>query len=286
MPTRLFSPAVNLITPVNWRCPLTADLIGWWLVMPGTMGGSMWRDITKNDLDGELRSGHNPATDWVGVNRPGGWGALDGQQRTDDYVQKVPVRNNALDTTDVTVCAWVNAHSLSGFTRVWSCGTTGARNQYSLMFNAARLLFQINNTGHNSPADGSITVDEWWHVAFVFDDSANNIKFYFNGDLDPTQPTTTEVIGTGIPGFVIGCASPNNEGTQQFDGFIDDVRVYRRTLSGAEMKALYDDSRTGHRQTLNWIDHRGIMEAGIPAVGGLSIPVAMANYRRRHEMRI
>jgi hypothetical protein len=86
-----------------------------------------------------------------------------------------------------------------------------------------------------TPAN-SLAYDSWNHVAVVYDSSStlNKPDLYINGVNQTistfTSPQGTQTLneGTGI----IGNRIPLNQGWQ---GIIDDLRVYNRALSAAEI---------------------------------------------------
>ncbi len=71
---------------------------------------------------------------------------------------------------------------------------------------------------------------EWVHLAATWDGS--KIRLYVDGELAATKATSTPP-GTGEGDLKIGCDAPEGP----FGGRIDEVRVYRRTLNGAEVAA-------------------------------------------------
>lgn len=108
--------------------------------------------------------------------------------------------------------------------------------------------------GTSTVADTTTSVisnGTWYHVAAVFDQTAKTIQLYVDG----TAQSLTKVAGTcgtatatvldysacatatasSTHDFVIGASHVNSE---HFDGEIDDVRVYNRVLSAAEINAL------------------------------------------------
>ena len=87
-------------------------------------------------------------------------------------------------------------------------------------------------------ADDLLTTNRWYHVACVFDLNGTN-RLYIDGS-EPSYGTNTQ--GSGIlsddPGqlVIIGAFDPPGN---EFNGLIDDVRVYNRALSSDEIKRLY-----------------------------------------------
>jgi len=74
----------------------------------------------------------------------------------------------------------------------------------------------------------------WTHVVLTFNDSTNTATFYVNGAADSSGSITNNLSNTAEP-IVIGWSG---QGSQYFDGRIDDLLIYDRILSPAEISAL------------------------------------------------
>lgn len=74
----------------------------------------------------------------------------------------------------------------------------------------------------------------WYHVAGVFDGA--NVKLYLNGALQDTQPYATPWIATGSTS--IGRSRYSGANADPWQGFIDDVHIFSRALSDAEIGLL------------------------------------------------
>jgi hypothetical protein len=93
----------------------------------------------------------------------------------------------------------------------------------------------------------------WYHLVLVYDGQAaaysNKVQMYFDGDRDSVLQSRPEVIPSTIPlnadGAWIGARSFKASGSfiAYTDGVIDDVRIYNRALSAAEVQALYDQEK-------------------------------------------
>jgi len=80
--------------------------------------------------------------------------------------------------------------------------------------------------------------DQWYHVAFTFDETDGG-KLYVNGSLEDSDPTTTR--GTIPPAwFYIGRIWWS---AVEFEGVIDDVRTYSRALTSSEVAILAQGSQ-------------------------------------------
>jgi len=113
---------------------------------------------------------------------------------------------------------------------------------YAFYFNAAGNRMRIRyGTGseHYPPLYSSSSfnfeTDEWYHIAFTFD--SGNLKLYLDGQLiDSTTGNPTPIAGNNLP-YRIGAGYPTPT-SFYFNGTLDDVRVYNRTLSETEISYL------------------------------------------------
>jgi len=111
--------------------------------------------------------------------------------------------------------------------------------------NANTLKFFANRTQDfgvwNAPPD-SIRAGEWLHVAAAYDsgDADNLPQLYINGvpQIARTQrpPVGAQTLGGGAA--FLGDNSPTDDTERPWEGLMDEVRIYRRALSPAEIGAL------------------------------------------------
>jgi hypothetical protein len=83
--------------------------------------------------------------------------------------------------------------------------------------------------------DNQFAAGEWMHEAVTYDGS--HIKEYTNGQLVNDWPTTGAAPGQGLP-LAVG-AWPSFQG-YNFQGSIDEFRIYGRSLTQQEVQALYN----------------------------------------------
>jgi len=107
---------------------------------------------------------------------------------------------------------------------------------------------QINYGTSDVPGGGSLAsnsdypVNTWFHYGVTYDGST--LKIYIDGKLDANK-TLTGTIGGNTAPFTIGCQVRtaaglcNNGDGQYFNGTIDEVRIYNRSLSAEEVKGSY-----------------------------------------------
>lgn len=168
------------------------------------------------------------------------------------YVQ-LPL-NAAIDLTDsITVEAWINPLSFGvnaaensifckhGWSQgergyVLRCGSTGI-----LSFNIAGLDTNGVNTSWKtvlSPSN-ALVVNTWQHVAGTYD--GDTLRLFVNG----VQVATTGFKGTidqsySYPARIGRLADPAQSATRYFNGKIDEVRIWNRALTVAELLNNYN----------------------------------------------
>ena len=137
----------------------------------------------------------------------------------DDQVD-VPV---SVPDRDFTLAAWVK----------YTGSNPGNYNTIMEFGNDAPGLFMRGDRSlHLYPRiqGGTIPPNTWTHVAYVWDGDYSEL--YINGERVKRLDTSAPPRGAGLG---IG----HHEGETAWEGYIDDVKVYRRALSGNEVRDLY-----------------------------------------------
>ncbi len=151
--------------------------------------------------------------------------AFDG---TNDYVS-LPTGLSGSYTKEV----WINPASFTGFPNILS-GTGTA-----IFLNAGRLAAGHSSGGFTQILDAAtLTAGTWVHVAVTYDAGTGTMRLYKNGVLTQTAtsvPTYTE------PLLEIGRYS----GANNFNGSIDEVRLWNTVRTGAEISGSMSCELTG-----------------------------------------
>ncbi len=217
--------ALTLATTVG---AADSDIIGWWWFDEGS--GTTAADSSGNGNNGTLMGGASWAPGYFRTALQ-----LDG---VDGYVE-VPHDPSLNVDDEATVMAWVNTPRLEtpgqGYQGIIGKGNGTARS-YSLYTTPNNLHFSTGPSGAyigSSSSTGAIPINEWVHVcAMIIDDGH---QYYVNGEDAGTF--ANGAVGPGAAdteNLVIG---RTQEGTgRSFEGLIDDVRVYRRGLTQAEVQ--------------------------------------------------
>ncbi|MFO0701157.1 MAG: LamG-like jellyroll fold domain-containing protein [Nitrospira sp.] len=152
---------------------------------------------------------------------------------TSSYGQVPPPATPLRLTTAMTVEVWMNATTLAtGWHTLLSrqVGTGGA-DSWGLFTRGTTVEFWTNSTDFIA---APVTSGTWTHVAGVLDGTA--VRLYVNGTLVATG-TTTVPIPNDDNEVVMGASSNGNPLISEFfNGTLDEIRVYNRALSQAEIQ--------------------------------------------------
>lgn len=152
---------------------------------------------------------------------------------------RVPDSPSLSLTGPFTVAAWVKPAAWTGpaqraVVEKWE-SSPGASRGYLLRMNVERRVrcLVADESGDVGPTGATaLPADAWTHIAGVYDGSS--VRVYVNGRLDGSR-RVSRVPADGASPLTIGCAPPEGN---RFEGAIDDVRIYSRALSDAEISEL------------------------------------------------
>ena len=210
----------------------THGLVAYWPLDEGS--GSVTFDASGHGHSGILVNGPQ----WIG----GPSLDFDGQN---DYVDvgTLDVSGGAL-----TLAAWIYSEDLANCVasdcRILSKATGTAENDHYFMLSTiesgsnTRLRFRLKTNGTTSTliaSSGNLSENAWLHVAAVYD--GINMLLYLNGDLVGTAGKTGVLTGdSGVPVWIGG--NPPDGAARPWNGLLDELRIYDRALSQAEIRAL------------------------------------------------
>ena len=228
--------------------PNNAGLVGYWSFEEGA--GNQAGDMSGRGNNGTVSG----SPTWVDGKR-GKALSLNGNNQYVNVGSSSPLQI----TGDLSISAWINMNSVNPggeddeiFSRsndplvlaAWQLkGTQDCTNE--------KLGFLISGNGSNYGQRCGSTIlatSTWYHVAGVYNSAALTIDVYVNGFLD-----NGTLLGT-VPASIYNTSLPATIGIRanlvdDFDGRIDEVRVYNRALSATEVASLYQSS--GRKTTIN-----------------------------------
>lgn len=126
------------------------------------------------------------------------------------------------------------------------------------------------STGQSLLEEPDVIYDDiLYFYCMTYDGS--DVRLYLDGELVDTDSRTGNITNTDSPDTVIGTDSYQIT-TRQFDGIIEDVRIYNRALSPAEVATIY--SARG-RDSINYgLLHRWLLNeqsSGVSASGSNTV---------------
>ena len=214
--------------------PVSRDtsLVGYWKMDEGV--GGTTADSSGKGNNGTLIGG--PTWQPVSGCKKGGCLSFDG---SDDYVNGG--HESSLDLTDaVTIFVW---EKLSGTSTDYNRFVTkqgGFASYFAVRYGDGFTIYYIDGvknwviSGYPELQNGS-----WHQVAVTYDKNggANNMRLYSDGNLRAST-TATGSLPVSAQDLAIG-----NANYAKFGGSLDEVRIYNRALTDAEIKALYDATK-------------------------------------------
>jgi RHS repeat-associated protein len=205
------------------------------LEVPGLVAAYNFNEGTGTAL-GDLSTNGNSGVISGAAWAPGIYGqglSFDGQ---DDWVTIADASSLDL-TTGMTLEAWVNSTARAGFETVVikEAGTEATYALYGNDHNNAPTTWVFDGASYfSAPAETSLPLNRWSHVAATYD--ASILRLYVNGVLTASVPAAGPLVTSNDPLRLGG----NSISGEWFAGSIDDVRVYNRVLSAAEIEADMD----------------------------------------------
>lgn len=106
-------------------------------------------------------------------------------------------------------------------------------------------------------AGGKAAVDRWHHYVVTYDE--RDLKLYENGVLVKTTYKGYRSNGVFSNEDVVVGSSMNEINNRAFNGTVDDIRIYNRMLSDAEVLALYQESVA---EVVSYVPLQEVLDAG------------------------
>ncbi|HPS31120.1 MAG TPA: hypothetical protein PLZ43_12750, partial [bacterium] len=190
--------------------------------------GTVATDSTSNSYNGTISGAL-----WYSLGRYGKALYFDG---INDYVQVAD--NNLLEPADISVSLWVNPSVWTGSHRGLVTKRASSANGFFIFYlSGGSLNWDWGGAGYRWSTGYLPPLNTWTHLVFTRDSSGR--KLYVNGSLQ----ASTSIAGdsTLVPSTAnlrIGYDSSANQ--YPYNGYVDDVRIYNRALTAAEIPLIKD----------------------------------------------
>ncbi|MBI4150514.1 right-handed parallel beta-helix repeat-containing protein, partial [Candidatus Woesearchaeota archaeon] len=201
-------------------------------------------DYTTFHNNGTL-GGDAEAPLWNASGKVGGAFQFDG---IDDFIEINNSPSLNLNAQNLTISVWIYPSGSLG--RVVCKDDGGGSRDYCVSFGDSGGLnarFFATVAAGMPVIDSTLLLplDAWSHVAVTYD--GTTFRMYINGTDDTTADVTSTLVGSSVP-LRIGRSV---EG-YTFPGLIDEVLIFNRTLSGAQVRELFNASMNNkHLMTIH-----------------------------------
>ena len=251
--------SANIILYAQWSVNAPSGLISWW--KGETNANNVAVDQTGAN-NGTFMNGTTTASGKVGQAF-----SLDG---ADDYVL---LKNSAIvaNSAASTVGAWVFPTAFNAGTMIYSENNSGGVVYQIFLSSAGIPTFGIWVSGEWSFASASspIPTNAWTYITGTLDSSG--MKIFVNGVGSGTnaanQPSNASIVEVDL-------GRVTNSGGAYFKGLIDEVQIYNRALSDAEILAIYNAGSNGVSTTTYSVTYNGNGSSGgsVPPDSGSYLP--------------
>jgi hypothetical protein len=203
----------------------------------------------------------NAGAGWTASGKINGALSLDGAGH---YVDVPDSSTNLLDGMQkISISAWINQAVADTGTLNYHAIVSKRKASFSFESYAMRIrggnnqvYMDVNNKSLYTNA--GIGTNKWYHLVMVFDGSlpTNNLRSYVNGSADKfaTIYSSGSILQTNVPrnsNSHLYVGAHDNSDTLGFNGLIDEVRVYSKALTEAEIQDLYAAAPTNLGPVIN-----------------------------------
>lgn len=204
--------------------------------------------------------------------------------------QYIDCGNGAVDFTGaITICLWYKHTSHDSYGRIISKLTSSNYNGYEIVFDALtnKPYFQVGNNNTLKGCTTANTVTGNWDFIAVTYDGAGNASIRINDSVDTSSSWGNSAIGTS--GLNLNIGKWAGSVGQFANGYYQDVRIYDRALSQAELTDIKtnkggDTITRGLKMRLpllsNYLDYSGKWNNCSPSSAATFYPEAVKLRRR------
>ena len=237
----------NITFAYNWY--KNGNLNATTLITNGLISYWSLNNDTKDYFGGNdgASVGPNNATLNTSGGRIGGAYQFDG---TNDHINLGTSSN--LASTSMSVSLWVYPKKIDSvmeyiIAKQLNTGPTTTEFRLNKLANDQRVQVFFSNTAGwavgGNVSNNNITIDRWSHITFTR--NTTHWALYINGILDMNSSYSGTLYHTDTNPLTIGWGYGDTSGVRYWNGSIDEVMIFNRSLNASEVKMLYEGSRLG-----------------------------------------
>lgn len=147
-------------------------------------------------------------------------------------ISNVPAALSAPASNDITIESWVKPKG-AAFQRIFFAQASTSNFMALTISGLNEIYFYVvaNGTNYCAATTATLASNTWTHVAVTWSGSTNTQQIYFNGVLQTSNFGGTS--STGTNGLVTIGTRPG--GTQNFNGTLEELRVWNKKLTTCEI---------------------------------------------------
>lgn len=201
------------------------DMVAGWTFNEGT-------GTTVTDVSGNGNNALVTTSTWASGKYGGGMQFGNGKSLDVPSSPSLDISGNAL-----TLEMWANPANTAGdqvlLGKFWNPTMSSPYYQYGIEMQSGTPVFEVGTTGNTLRASmgSTLPAGQWSHLAVTFDGST--VRFYLNGNLVSSPSLAGSLTARGNYFRMGADATP----AQYFNGSLDDVRIYKRTLTQSQVQS-------------------------------------------------
>jgi len=224
-----------------------SNLIAWYPFDSAEYGGSNADDVTAiigasgddTAYDGTVNGAtYQSSAGVTDINAGASSGAFDFDGSNDTI--GLPTINATNVNNNSTFMCWIEADAFKGEQIVLNVSTPSGRAALQVASNQSTIgisTFDGTSYGTGTPLS-NLSTGTYHHIAGRINGDASNTDFFLDG-----QPASGSHSYSGVSQkYVIGADSVSTVENRQFDGTIDDVRIYNTDLTDSQIEDIYDNT--------------------------------------------
>lgn len=211
-----------------------SGLVAWWR----GEGNALDQTGTNN---GNALSGMSYAAGKIG-------GGFRGVSSTAPFFNKVLIPDSSSLSIEgsLSVEGWLRFESIANYVVLVRADDRDHSGSYGIFLFGGKLWFRVASSPNGESAvvitPNDVPIGQFIHFAATLNNATGEMKLYIDGSLAAQTLTSVRPFGpldpTKNPGLAIGNLAHSNLTFDSFNGLIDELSIYNRTLAASEIQAI------------------------------------------------
>lgn len=231
---KLITIILLFVTVTGWG-QLTNELVVYFK-FEETTGSDVYSEVNDAVLNGVIVAG-------TSINQTGKIGKCYSYTTNGDGVMMSDVEEIQMYNSDCAMSAWIYATTLTNTEGGYAFTIVGGQETDAAMFYVTPTSGLLRLNGYNISAapisNLVVTINTWHHVGFSYDQTANELTYFMDGEFD-TVSYSHEFDPGASSAYIGKSMSDEVWDVNDFVGNIDEVGIWKRKLTVAQIDSLYN----------------------------------------------